>query len=459
MATFVRNFHTPYVAATNCQIACLWTYAELFRLAGYTYDSDDGDPAWASALNVLVSEPGGVNGFQVDPLEPLIITDPLARFTQAMVDDEASIYLHAANDVNKGAWQMAELLTTGKVRIDSAGRPPANWVPETGAPGRVTIPDGLFPLDGAWILFNAPAPSRLQVRLVKTVYNNCAIYVRPKGQPVVGVGDDINIAGAPTVQLTDAAGLFRAEMVGRNITITNAANAPNNGTFPITGYVSDTVIQYTNINAVAEGPVATFDWEIDGDATETVGQTTGHVYDYRYRMNMIADGPNVFIFHFGPATRKTEMWMLVGELEASEVEDETPGFLWGTPFSVTDLKGPWEYDAEMLDHLSTPGQLAGHPTYLKTGWNTNAVDQWNKKAQRRLVNGYAFGRSPWVVMADVATGGYVRGRLPLVVFTSTAFAPYQPLDGAGQWQYLDMGLAIPRNGPNDPFILSAAAEV
>lgn len=452
MATFVRNLHTPYVADTLGLIPILWYYAELLRLAGYTYDSDSGDAAWASTLNVLIDEPGGAGGFQVDPNEPLIVTDPLARFTQAMVGDEAPIVLRASNDVNKGAWRMVELLSTSKVRIDYDGRPPYGWTPETGIPGRVTISDGLTPGNGAWIMFNAPSPSRLQVRLVKTSSTIASIYARPAGQPVLGVGDSIDATGSPTMTLTDAGGLFRAGMVGRNITISNASNPLNNGTFPITGYVSDNVIQYTNANGVNE--TFAFDWEVDGDPTETSGKLLGgNQYADRNRIQMVADGVNVFLLaHTSNGYEDTK---LIGELESVETEDETPGFVWGSNISsYAALGDAWSFTANMLDHVLPAAPLEGFPTYLKSGLEQAASEQWNSSARRRLVNGYAFGRSPWVVMGDTTAGGYVRGRLPLVVFTSTAFVPYQPLDGAGLWQYITNGFAVPRNGPNDPLILT-----
>jgi hypothetical protein len=56
---------------------------------------------------------------------------------------------------------------------------------------------------------------------------------------------------APNMFLNSAAGLFLSNMVGRYVTITDAAAPANNGTFLITSYVSATQIGYRNANGVA----------------------------------------------------------------------------------------------------------------------------------------------------------------------------------------------------------------
>ena len=63
MAKWVRNWHTPYVIDSRAGHAMAMLLKELFLVAGYTLNSDDGDAAWTSALNILVDEPGGANGF------------------------------------------------------------------------------------------------------------------------------------------------------------------------------------------------------------------------------------------------------------------------------------------------------------------------------------------------------------------------------------------------------------
>jgi len=76
-----------------------------------------------------------------------------------------------------------------------------------------------------------------------------------------GTGDTIG-GTAPTMTLTDAAALFTPDMVGKSITITGATTPANNGTFPIVGYTSSTVISYTNASGVAEAFAG--DWSVPG---------------------------------------------------------------------------------------------------------------------------------------------------------------------------------------------------
>lgn len=77
-------------------------------------------------------------------------------------------------------------------------------------------------------------------------------------QQATGTGDTIG-GTAPAMTLTDAAGLFTADMVGSYITIAGATTGANNGTFLITGFTSATVITYENASGVAEALPGTWD--------------------------------------------------------------------------------------------------------------------------------------------------------------------------------------------------------
>ena len=67
----------------------------------------------------------------------------------------------------------------------------------------------------------------------------------------VGFGDTIS-GVAPTMTLTDAAGIFTAAMVGRAITLFLGISNRNNGTFIIQSFISATQITYNNPNGLAE---------------------------------------------------------------------------------------------------------------------------------------------------------------------------------------------------------------
>ncbi|NIT56305.1 MAG: hypothetical protein GWN00_08740 [Aliifodinibius sp.] len=76
---------------------------------------------------------------------------------------------------------------------------------------------------------------------------------------VNGVGDSFNLSGS-TITLTDSAGLFTADMVGKEITIAGATTGGNNGTFTITGQTATTVT-YENASGATEAFTGT--WSVN----------------------------------------------------------------------------------------------------------------------------------------------------------------------------------------------------
>jgi hypothetical protein len=68
-----------------------------------------------------------------------------------------------------------------------------------------------------------------------------------------GTGDSISAPSGGIQTLTDAAASFDATVTGRQITIRNATNAANNGTFLVVGRPSATTIEYSNPSGVIEG--------------------------------------------------------------------------------------------------------------------------------------------------------------------------------------------------------------
>ena len=450
MAVFVRNLHTQYAPEYYGRDYLLFYRSELLRVAKYVYNSDNGGGAWNG--RIVVNEPGGINGYEVDQSEPDIIYDPSGRFTQAMVDDELAISLLATNDQNRGAWRMTDYLGPNKVRVDFDGRPPYGWTPETGMPGRIWD-CGLINLsNGDWILFDAPDPSAMQVRLLFVGSTDAQILIRPSGKDVTGTGDDIAFA-AGTCTLTDAAGLFRPNHVGRNITIAGSG-AGNNGTFVIASYISPTQITYANAAGATENPYPGT-WTIDGDPTEVAGKKFGYRTNDRFRVNMVADGADVLL-HDRSDTDRVNIHV-VGALDAADAQDPDANVLWGTDENDIPQEFPYIYDVHMLD--AAGAQQTAYATNVKVGWEDDINIGLTSKPGRRLVNGFAFARAPWIVAEDTGTGGYVRGRLPLIRFGWEGFAPYEPLDGAGAWLHLDKGLIVPRNGPNDPLPLLAKTGV
>jgi hypothetical protein len=82
-----------------------------------------------------------------------------------------------------------------------------------------------------------------------------------------GTGDSFAVASG-TVTLVDAAAPFSPGHVGRRITVVDATDQRNNGSFPITEFVSTSSVKYLNAGAVAE--TSTFRWSIDDNDRDTV---------------------------------------------------------------------------------------------------------------------------------------------------------------------------------------------
>lgn len=112
---------------------------------------------------------------------------------------------------------------------------------------------------GLQFIYPNQVPSQLRVPDSQTNDLALLLQTRTVEYPVPsqsGTGDSLTIG--PTQTLTDAAGLFSAEMVGNTITITGAGFGVNNGTFPIASFISPTQITITNPAGVAES--SSFSW-------------------------------------------------------------------------------------------------------------------------------------------------------------------------------------------------------
>jgi len=86
----------------------------------------------------------------------------------------------------------------------------------------------------------------------------------------VGAGTNFvisNVSGN-TWQLTDNSGnnLFTADMVGSNFVLATFTNGGNNGTFVITAFTNNHVLQYTNASAVAETGPGGATWSVQAAA-------------------------------------------------------------------------------------------------------------------------------------------------------------------------------------------------
>lgn len=75
-----------------------------------------------------------------------------------------------------------------------------------------------------------------------------------------GTGDSFSLGGT-TITLTDAAGVFTVDMVGKVITITGATTPGNNGTFTVTGVPAANTLTYENAAGATEAFTGT--WSVN----------------------------------------------------------------------------------------------------------------------------------------------------------------------------------------------------
>jgi len=173
---FVRNCR-EVPQSNNQSGATVFNLRELFLLAGYTENSNDGDAAWTGSSVVATPSDCAVGAV------PRQITSPSGPFTQAMVDDEHVISLLATNKQNRVKARIVEFIDADTIKIDSMSwNDVVGWETESGIPARVTRATSQIVANGAWTLLDAPGGSNMQVRLESAAVNYMYVHVRPNGQ-------------------------------------------------------------------------------------------------------------------------------------------------------------------------------------------------------------------------------------------------------------------------------------
>lgn len=459
MARWLRNWQTPYTSDAWGAHHMAMAYKELFLAAGYTVNSDDGDPAWTSALNILVDDAGGGGigtGFEVSAGTPRKIYDTQGRFTQAMVDDECSIRLTGGllnDDQNQSIWRIVEYIDANHVRVDADGFNPFGWVTDTEVGGKIFKFNGLQLGNGAWALLDSPSPERVQVYIEKNTTGITRARIAPFGKPYAGTaqtGDTIGGA-APNMTLNIAAGKFNKHMVGLNVTIVGATTPANDGTFPITAVSPTGQITYTNAGGVAEALVAgvtTFSVQAISTQVPAASVNVGDYYTNRCRLNAYAEDGKVISY----GRNQDSDWntLHVSKLVGADSEDTDPWFIYGghnvfNPYSNVDVM--WA-----LDGAATPAEIKQFLTFPQQTDSKNEAIAFHRLFGRRV---NSFGktpvREPYVVMDNTITvGACVRGRFPFIRLGYIDFQILRPIDAAGTWLHWTSGMFYPRNGPYDP---------
>jgi len=181
MAIWVRNcqYPNPTVPQLATSSRC-WFFREILLAFGFTENSNDGDAAWGSASNLLVSVAAGASGFAVDGTQPGVVTSPDPIFTSSHVDKVLNLL--ALNEQNRGLWRITAVVDAYTVLVDTAGLFGDGWVTESGIAARITTGTGTTFTDGAWTLLDAPTGTDFQIRVLYNNNDNIVVYVRPKGK-------------------------------------------------------------------------------------------------------------------------------------------------------------------------------------------------------------------------------------------------------------------------------------
>lgn len=457
MAIWIRNWHTPYVIDSRGGHYAAFMTKELLLVAGYTVNSDDGDAAWTSALNILIDEAGGgANGFQVDSTKPREIYDPLGRFTSSMVDDECTIGLRGGildDDQNQSLWRIVEYIDVNHVKVDPDGFNPHGWVTDTQLAGRVVKFNGSYLSSGAWVLFDGPAGTRVQVHLDVVTYTaSCLLRIRPMGKPATGsgVGGDTIGGASPNMTLNIAAAKFNKHMIGSTVTIAGSTTPANDGAFSVTAVAPTGQLTYTNAAGVAEAFTGTY--SVSGIATQVpaAGIPIAETYTNRYRMNAYIDGGDVLMY--GQNQDQDYFHLDIAKLVGGDAEDTDPVVVSGYFNILWDpyLNSVTHYFSGLNAAIS-PAEIIHYMTFhSRYNAATELISYHNLFGRRVDEDAKAQLLEPYMCMADVVTvGAVVRGRLPHIRMTWTGFELKRPFDAAGNWIHYMNGLVIPRNGPDD----------
>lgn len=466
MAKWIRVLGTEVMPSSEGTHLCAMVFSEVLQMLGFTR-TDNGDPAWTG--NRLIDEAGGGGvgtGFEVDALKPREVYDTQGRFTQSMVDNQATLFLFGGllnDDQNQSAWRITEFIDANHVKVEGVSWNPYGWVTDTQLGGVVMYANTVELLNGAWAEFDCPpAMGRYRVRIYFVNNGDLQVSVAPMYNDLVvsgnGTTDAIDATGLPTCKITlaDAVNKLNKHMVGLNVTIAGATNALDNGTFPITAVdVTTGEISYTNGNGVGEAGfsgTAT----VDGITTFSTAIQMSDYYLRRMRFNMYADDEAIHMYWTQRQSNNSGIynygWLSFVRLSDTAVGDTEPIVVMGDA-DTGEGRRPWYQEIQGLNGDVVPAVLQHWMTFFKYNRDTSADDNFFMQFALRLVNGPP-GKlmlvEPWLTApAGTSDGGFIRGRFTKFRVGYTGMERFRPIDSAGTWVHFQTGHFYPRNGPED----------
>jgi hypothetical protein len=186
-----------------------------------------------------------------------------------------------------------------------------------------------------------------------------------------------------------------------------------------------------------------------GTATE-VGAGTNLVVgtDNHFRIHGVFEGRNALVYSTIDSGLTASFVFLVGELEDVEPGDTDPGIIMMDRDLTTTY--PWAYSMHMLNGNPVPVSIAAYGLFITRQFGDTISNANQIIRPFRLTGQKAAIRKVRIMLDNVLTyGACLRGKLPLVRYCHTEYEKFRPMDAAGAWMHLNLGLVVPRNGPGD----------
>jgi hypothetical protein len=186
-----------------------------------------------------------------------------------------------------------------------------------------------------------------------------------------------------------------------------------------------------------------------GTATEIgAGTTLVSSTDNNFRIHAVFEDRNALVYSTIDLTLTQSFVFLVGELEGAETGDTDPGIIMMDRDITTT--NPLTYSMHMLNGNPVPVSIAAYGLFIKRQFDTAQTSANQYLRPFRLTGQKAAIRKVRIMLDNVATyGACLRGKLPLVRNCHTEYEKFRPMDAAGAWLHLNLGLVVPRNGPGD----------
>lgn len=328
---------------------------------------------------------------------------------------------------------------------ETSGTPGNGFVVAAASPGLVYDPLGRFTASMAtygYIIFlkASTASNRGAYKIVQYVDAN-NILVDLNSTPPGGWTDEVDISGKILGGSTAGANRWTTSGSGAISGSKSALYTAPSGVNQLRLYHSSSYYLY------AYG-------RPNGTATEVGGDALYTNSNYECRVDGYFEDPNFFTVLREVNQSGNHRILFTGTLTDADAGDTNPNFLyystdaWGAAYMmITPFR--------MLDNAGTPASINGYAVFTKRSNSVNGTSGFYMLPAFRITLARTAVTPIYLCLSNVATGGFIRGKIP-VIRQCNQYAPEcSPIDGVGAWQHLYKGMAIPRSGPNDQRLIFA----